>query len=413
MNRRVVVTGMGALTPVGNSVQEFWTSLVEGKSGAGSITHFDAADYATHFACEVKNWHPDPIIDAKDARRMELFTQYGIFAAEEAIRNAGLENDQVDRESVGVIVGSGIGGMNIFMEQCRIIDQKGPRRMNPFFVPMMIGDIAAGQISIRHGFRGPNFGTVSACATSGHAVHTAMRLIQHGETDIMLAGGAEAAINPAGVGGFNAMKAISTRNDAPERASRPFDRDRDGFVIGEGSGILVLEELQHARKRGAKIYAEIIGAGASGDAYHITAPHPEGKGAIRAMKAALKDAGIAPSDIEYINAHGTATDVGDVVETTAIRQVFDSHADRLCVSSNKSMIGHLLGAAGAVELIATILTIRSKVVPPTINLENADPQCDLYYVPNQAEERSVDIAISNTFGFGGHNSTIVVRSFAD
>jgi 3-oxoacyl-[acyl-carrier-protein] synthase II len=413
MKRRVVVTGMGALTPVGNTVKEFWDGLLEGRSGAVPISHFDCTNFATRFACEVKNFSAEPAIDTKEARRMELFTQYAVVAADEAIRDAGLLDSAVDRDGVGVIVGSGIGGLTIFQEQCRVLDQKGPRRMNPFLVPMMIGDIAAGQISIRHGFGGPNFGTVSACSTSGHAIHTATRLIQYGEVDVMVTGGTEGAISPIGVGGFNAMKAISTRNDAPEKASRPFDRDRDGFVMGEGAGILILEELEHARRRGAKIHAEMIGAGASGDAYHITAPHPEGKGATRAMKEALKDAGIAPSQVDYINAHGTATDVGDPIETRAIREVFDSHADKLAVSSTKSMIGHLLGAAGAVELIATILTIRDNTIPPTINLDNPDPECDLYYVPNRAEKRPVNIAISNTFGFGGHNSTLAVRRFTE
>lgn len=413
MKRRVVVTGMGAITPVGNTVKDFWDGLLEGRSGAVPISHFDATNFATHFACEVKDFNPEPTIDPKEARRMELFTQYAVVAADDASRDAGLLDGAVDRDGVGVIVGSGIGGMRIFQEQCRVLDQKGPRRLNPFFVPMMIGDIAAGQISIRHGFRGPNFGTVSACSTAGHAIHTATRLIQYGEVDVMITGGTEGAISPVGVGGFNAMKAISTRNDAPEKASRPFDRDRDGFVMGEGAGILVLEELEHARRRGAKIHAEIIGAGASGDAYHITAPHPEGKGAIRAMKEALKDAGLTPSQVDYVNAHGTATDVGDPIETRAIRDVFGSYADELAVSSTKSMIGHLLGAAGAVELIATILTIRDNIIPPTINLDNPDPECDLYYVPNRSEKRQVDTAISNTFGFGGHNSTIVVRRFTE
>jgi 3-oxoacyl-[acyl-carrier-protein] synthase II len=411
MKRRVVITGMGAITPVGNCVKDYWESIKAGKSGAAPITHFDTTDYATHFACEVKGFNPDSIIDPKEARRMEPFTRYAIVAAEEAVLDAGILNDSIERDNVGVIVGSGIGGMDIFLEQCRIIDKKGPRRMHPFFVPMMIGDIAAGQISIRHGFRGPNFATMSACSTAGHAIHMATRLIEHEEADVMVAGGTEGAISPPGVGGFNAMKALSTRNDAPEKASRPFDRDRDGFVIGEGSGILILEELEHAKKRGAKIYAEIIGAGASGDAYHITAPHPEGKGAVRSMTAALKDAEIAPTEVDYVNAHGTSTDVGDPIETHAIRVVFNTHADSLAVSSTKSMIGHLLGAAGAVELIATVQTICENIIPPTINLENQDPECDLYYVPNRAVERPVNIAISNTFGFGGHNSTIAIRRF--
>jgi 3-oxoacyl-[acyl-carrier-protein] synthase II len=404
--RRVVVTGLGALTPIGNTVSEFWNGLMAGRSGAGPITLIDASPFPTRFACEVKGFDPSPVIDPKEARRMDRFTQFAIMAAHEAVTDAGLTADGVDRTGVGVIVGSGIGGIIVFEEQTRAFIEKGPRRINPFFVPMMISDIACGHISMMYGFHGPNFSVVSACSTAGHATHTSFRLIQAGEADVIVTGGAEAAISNMGLGGFCSMKALSTRNDEPTRASRPFDKDRDGFVMGEGAGILVLEELEHAKARGAKIYAELLGAGASGDAYHITAPHPEGVGARRAMQAAIKDAGIEPSAVDYVNAHGTSTDIGDPIESRAIRSVFGAHADRLAVSSTKSMTGHCLGAAGAVEAIAAIMATRVDMLPPTINLENQDPACDLYYVPNKAEARRVNVALSNCFGFGGHNSSL-------
>jgi 3-oxoacyl-[acyl-carrier-protein] synthase II len=409
MKRRVVVTGMGVVSPVGTGVPVFWEALCSGVSGAGPITLFNPEGFSTTFACEVKNFDSSHVIDPKEARRMERFTQFGLVAAHAALSDAGLLDGIGDglREGAGVIVGSGIGGMQVFEEQCRIFLEKGPRRVSPFFVPMMIPDITAGQISIMFGLHGPNFAVVSACATAGHSLHTALRLIQAGESDIMVAGGTEAPITHMGVCGFNALKAISTRNDEPQRASRPFDRDRDGFVMGEGAAILILEEFEHAQKRGAHIYAEFLGAGASGDAYHITAPHNEGLGARRSMMAALKDAGLSPEQIDYVNAHGTSTDVGDPAETRAVRDVFGPHADKLAVSSTKSMTGHCLGAAGAIEAAVCILATRDDIVPPTINLENQDPACDLYYVPNKAERRKVNVAMSNSFGFGGHNSSVV------
>jgi 3-oxoacyl-[acyl-carrier-protein] synthase II len=400
---------MGVVSPVGIGVPAFWNAICSGVSGAGPITQFDPEGFATTFACEVKNFNPVPIIDPKEVRRMERFTQFGLVAAHEALTDAGLigEGKSEDLSDVGVIFGSGIGGMQVFEEQCKNFFDKGPRRVSPFFVPMMIPDITAGHISIQHGLHGPNFAVVSACATAGHSIHMAMRAIQLGEADMMVTGGTEAPINHMGVAGFNALKALSTRNDEPQKASRPFDKDRDGFVIGEGGGTLILEELEHAKARGAKIYAELLGAGASGDAYHITAPHPEGLGASRSMAAALKDAGIRKEDVIYVNAHGTSTDVGDPAETQALHRAFGDHAEKLAISSTKSMTGHCLGAAGVIEAIATILATRDDILPPTINLDNQDPACDLYYVPNKAEKREVPVGVSNSFGFGGHNSTLV------
>jgi 3-oxoacyl-[acyl-carrier-protein] synthase II len=407
MKPRVAVTGMGVVSSVGTGVPAFWSALTAGVSGAGPITLFDPAGFGTTFACEVKNFDSSPVVDPKEARRMERFTQFGLVAASEALQDAGIAAGAAEAARVGVIVGSGIGGMQVFEDQCRIFIEKGPRRISPFFVPMMIPDITSGQISILFGLRGPNFAIVSACATAGHCIHVAMRLIQSGEADIMVAGGTEAAITHMGVGGFNAARALSTRNDEPQRASRPFDRDRDGFVIGEGAGILILEELGHARRRGARIHAELLGAGASGDAYHVTAPHPEGVGARQAMLTALKEAGIATEELDYINAHGTSTDVGDPAECMAIRSVIGAHADKLAVSSTKSMTGHCLGAAGAIEAIVCIMAAKDDLIPPTINLENQDPTCNVYCVPNQAERRTVRVAMSNSFGFGGHNSALV------
>jgi 3-oxoacyl-[acyl-carrier-protein] synthase II len=409
MKRRVVITGMGVVSPVGSGVSAFWDALCAGVSGAGPITQFDPDGFATTFACEVKDFEPSSIIDPKEARRMERFTQFGIVAAHQALTHAGLLVDGSGKLSdVGVLVGSGIGGMKVFEDQCKIYLEKGPRRVSPFFVPMMIPDITAGHISIMFGLQGPNFAVVSACATAGHSIHVAARLIQACEADVMVAGGTEAPITHMGVSGFNSLKALSTRNDEPQRASRPFDRDRDGFVMGEGAGILVLEELEHAKQRGATIHAELIGMGASGDAYHITAPHAEGAGARIAMEAAFKDAAIRKEDVNYINAHGTSTDVGDPTESKAIRALFGGHADQLAVSSTKSMTGHCLGAAGAIEAIACVMATKTDIVPPTINLDNQDPDCDLYYVPNKAESRIVNVALSNSFGFGGHNSTLMI-----
>ena len=410
MKRRVVVTGMGIVSPIGIGLEAYWDALCKGVSGAARITLFDPEAFPTTFACEVKHFDPSPVVDAKEARRMERFTQLGMVAADHALRDAGLLNDSGKHDvlqNAGVIVGSGIGGMQIFEDQCKVYFDRGPRRLSPFFVPMMIPDITAGRISIQYGLHGPNFAVVSACASAGHAIHMAARLIQAGEADVMLAGGTEAAVTHMAIGGFCAMKALSQRNDEPQRASRPFDKDRDGFVMGEGAGILILEEREFALSRGAHISAELAGSGASGDAYHITAPHNEGAGAKRAMEAALRDAGIRREDVDYVNAHGTSTDVGDPAETRAIRDTFGPHADKLAVSSTKSMTGHCLGAAAAVEAIATILAIQHDILPPTINLEHQDPACDLYYVPNKAERRVVNVGMSNSFGFGGHNSTLI------
>jgi 3-oxoacyl-[acyl-carrier-protein] synthase II len=407
MKPRVAVTGMGVVSSVGTGVPAFWSALTAGVSGAGPITLFDSAGFGTTFACEVKNFDSSAVVDPKEARRMERFTQFGLVAASEALHDAGIAAGAAEAARMGVIVGSGIGGMQVFEDQCRTFIEKGPRRISPFFVPMMIPDITSGQISILFGLRGPNFAIVSACATAGHCIHVAMRLIQSGEADVMVAGGTEAAITHMGVGGFNAARALSTRNDEPQRASRPFDRDRDGFVIGEGAGILILEELEHARRRGARIHAELLGAGASGDAYHVTAPHPEGVGARQAMLAALKEASIATEELDYINAHGTSTDVGDPAECMAIRSVIGAHADKLAVSATKSMTGHCLGAAGAIEAIVCIMAAKDDLIPPTINLENQDPACNVYCVPNHAERRTVRVAMSNSFGFGGHNSALV------
>ncbi|RQV94102.1 beta-ketoacyl-[acyl-carrier-protein] synthase II [bacterium] len=409
MKKRVVVTGMGIVSPVGNDVPAFWESITAGKSGAAPITLFDPADFSTRFACEVKNFELGDILDPKDARRFQRFVLFGLSATQQALEDAKLlKNGEVlDKENVGVIVGSGIGGIQIFEEQTKIFIERGPRRISPFFVPMMISDIVAGQISITYGLSGPNFAVVSACATAGHALHVAKRLIQSGEADVVVSGGSEGAISHLSVGGFGSMKALSTRNDDPAHASRPFDKDRDGFVIGEGAGILILEEYEHAKARGATIHAELIGVGASGDAYHITAPHVDGAGAIRAMKAAMKDAEISVSDINYINAHGTATPPGDAAESRAIHATFKEHTKNLAVSSTKSMTGHCLGAAGSVEAIVSILALKNNILPPTINLDNLDPECDLFVVPNKKVERKIDIVMSNAFGFGGHNSSLI------
>lgn len=410
MKKRVVVTGMGVVSPIGNDVPAFWDSITAGKSGAGPITLFDATEFSTRFACEVKNFElGGDVLDPKEARRFQRFVLFGLSATQQALTDADLlsNGEVIGKENIGVIVGSGIGGIQIFEEQTKVFLERGPRRISPFFVPMMISDIVAGQISITYGFSGPNFAVVSACATAGHAVHVAKRLIESGEADIIISGGSEGAISNLSVGGFGNMKALSTRNDDPLHASRPFDKDRDGFVIGEGAGILVLEEYEHAKARGAKIHAELIGAGASGDAYHITAPHVDGAGAIRAMKSAVSEAAISFTDINYINAHGTATPPGDIAESRAIHATFKEHAKNLAVSSTKSMTGHCLGAAGAVEAIVSILALKNSTLPPTINIENQDPECDLFVVPNRKVEREIDIAMSNAFGFGGHNSSLI------
>lgn len=410
--RRVVVTGMGAVTPIGLTKDEFWSNLLAGASGAGPITQFDASGYDTKFACEVKGFDPLAFMDRKLAQRCDRFTQFAIVAADAALKDAGLDLEKVDRLRGGVIVGSGIGGMWTYHKQQETIwETKGPHRISPFFIPMMISDIAPGRISMRHGLKGPNYATTSACATSSHAIGDAAILIQRGDADFMLTGGAEAAICPMGIGGFNAMKAMSTRNDAPGKASRPFDKDRDGFVMGEGAAILVLEELGHALRRNARIYAELGGIGFTADAHHITEPAPGGEGAVRAMRLAVADAGIQADEVAYINTHGTSTPVGDKAETAAIKTVFGEHAKKMAVNSTKSMIGHLLGAAGAVEAVATVMSVYENKVHPTINYETPDPECDLDYIPNKAQAREVPAAISNTFGFGGHNASILFRKF--
>jgi 3-oxoacyl-[acyl-carrier-protein] synthase II len=410
--KRVVVTGLGALTPIGNTLPEYWQGLKDGKSGAAPITRFDASKFKTQFACEVKNFDIGNFMDRKEARKLDPFAQYAMVVADEAIRDSGLPLNELNPDRVGVIWGSGIGGLLTFQEEVKSFAKgDGTPRFNPFFIPKMIPDLSAGHISIKYGFRGPNFVTVSACASSTNAIYDAFTYIRLGKADIIVTGGSEAAVTEAGVGGFNAMKALSERNDSPETASRPYDKDRDGFVLGEGAGALILEEYEHAKKRGAKIYAEIIGGGMSADAYHITAPHPEGAGIIKVMQHALEDAGIAPSEVDYINTHGTSTPLGDIGEIRAIQHVFGEHAYRMNISSTKSMTGHLLGAAGAIEALACILAIRESVIPPTINHftddDELDPRLNLTF--NKAQQREVKIALSNTFGFGGHNFSILFK----
>lgn len=417
--KRVVVTGLGAITPVGNSVPELWNNLVNGVSGAGPITHFDASLFKTQFACEVKNFDATQYVDRKEARKMDLYAQFAVAVAKEAVNDASLDLEKEDLNKIGVIFGAGIGGIQTFEEEVSnyaLNKEKGPR-FNPFFIPKMISDIAAGQISIMYGFHGPNYATCSACATSTNAIADAFNLIRLGKANIIVSGGAEAAIFPAGVGGFNAMHAISTRNDEPTTASRPFSASRDGFVMGEGGGCLVLEELEHAQARGAKIYAELVGVGMSADAHHLTASHPEGLGAKLVMRNALEDAEMDPSAVDYINVHGTSTPVGDISEAKAIKEVFGDHAFDLNISSTKSMTGHLLGAAGAVEAIACILAIQNGVVPPTINHEEGDNDenidYNLNFTFNKAQTREVNVALSNTFGFGGHNACVIFKKYAE
>ena len=409
--RRVVITGIGAISPLGHTAEETWENLLAGKSGVDYITAFDADKFTTKIAAEVKDYDVTAYFDSKDARKMDAFTQYALIAAREAIKDCGLNLDKEDRDRIGVIVGSGIGGLQTFEQEHTKMVEKGPRRISPFFIPQMISDIAAGYISMEYNLKGPNYSMVSACATSAHTLGTALRTIQYGDADIVVCGGSEAAVSPMGVAGFNAMKALSTRNDEPQKASRPFDLERDGFVMGDGAGIVVLEELEHALARGAKIYAEMAGLGFTADAFHITQPAPGGEGAVRAMRAAIKDAGMQPQDIDYINAHGTSTPYNDKNETAAIKTVFGDLAQKLKVSSTKSMTGHLLGASGAMEMIIATLTIRDSKIPPTINQETPDPECDLDYVPNKAIEMEVNTALSNSFGFGGHNVTLCVKKF--
>jgi 3-oxoacyl-[acyl-carrier-protein] synthase II len=412
--KRVVVTGLGALTPLGNTVSEYWNGLSNGVSGAAPITRFDASKFKTQFACEVKGYNPENYFDRKEARKMDLFTQFAIVASDEAIRDANLEG--VNKDRVGVIWGSGIGGLRTFQEECIAFGRgDGTPRFNPFFIPKMIADSASGNISIKNGFRGPNFITTSACASSSDSIVAAYNYIRLSMADVVVTGGSEAAITEAGIGGFNAIKAMSERNDDPQTASRPYDKDRDGFVLGEGAGALVLEDYEHAKARGAKIYAEIIGGGLSSDAYHITAPDPTGEGVVLVMQNALRDAGIRPEDVDYINTHGTSTPLGDGAEVKAIQKVFGEHAYKLNISSTKSMTGHLLGGAGGIEAVASVLAITHGVVPPTINHFTDDPELDpkLNFTFNKAQTRPVNVALSNTFGFGGHNTSVVFRKIND
>jgi 3-oxoacyl-[acyl-carrier-protein] synthase II len=410
--KRVVVTGLGALTPIGNNIEEYWNGLVNGVSGAAPITYFDTSKFKTRFACELKNFDVQNYLDRKEARKMDKFTQYAMIATDEAVKDANFDLEKINKDRVGVIWGAGIGGLETFQNEClNFAAGDGTPRFNPFFIPKMIADIAPGQISIKYGFRGPNFATVSACASSSNAIIDALNYIRLGYADVMVSGGSEATITIAGIGGFNALQALSTRNDDPATASRPFDKDRDGFVSGEGAGTLILEEYEHAKARGAKIYAEVAGGGLSADAYHITAPHPEGLGAKNVMINCLNNAGLKPEDVDAINMHGTSTPLGDIAESKAITDVFGEHAYNLNINSTKSMTGHLLGAAGAVEAIASILAMKHSIVPPTINHFTDDDQIDskLNLTFNKAQKRTVNVAMSNTFGFGGHNACVLFK----
>lgn len=412
--KRVVVTGLGALTPIGNTAAEYWENLLKGTSGAAPIKQFDASKFKTTFACEVKNFNVEDFIDRKEARKLDQFSQYAMVSASEAMADSKLMESNPNLDRIGVIWGSGIGGLKTFQDEAQnFFAGDGTPKFNPFFIPKMISDIAAGHISIKYGLRGPNYVTVSACASSTNAIIDAFNVIRLGKADAIVTGGSEAAVNEMGMGGFNALKALSTRNDDPTTASRPFDMDREGFVLGEGGGALILEEYEHAVKRGANIYAEVIGGGMSGDAYHMTAPHPDGIGARNVMRAALEDAELTPESVDYINVHGTSTPLGDIAETKAILQVFGEHAYNLNISSTKSMTGHLLGAAGAIEAIACVLAVKNDIVPPTINHFTDDPEIDnrLNFTFNTPQKRTVDVALSNTFGFGGHNTSVIVRKF--
>jgi len=412
--RRIVVTGIGALTPIGNNVETYWNSLINGVSGADMITQFDASKFKTRFACEIKGFDPTEFMDRKEARKLDRFAQIALVASDQAVLDAGITKDNVDHDRVGVIFASGIGGLTTFTEEVtNFVNGDGTPRFNPFFIPKMILDIAAGQISMKHGFRGPNYAVVSACASSTNAIISAMDNLKLGKADIIITGGSEAVIGIAGMGGFNAMKAMSERNDDPKTASRPYDKDRDGFVMGEASGVLVLEELEHAIRRGAKIYCEVVGGGATADAYHLTAPHPEGLGAKNVMNAALRDAGMQANEIDYINTHGTSTPLGDIAEAKAITEVFGEHAYNLNISATKSMTGHCLGAAGVIEAIACIQSVIHDIIPPTINHFTDDPDLDprLNFTFNKAEKRVVNAALSNTFGFGGHNACVIVKKY--
>jgi 3-oxoacyl-[acyl-carrier-protein] synthase II len=409
----VVVTGVGLVTPCGIGIDNVWNNILSGQSGVGPLTRFDTARFDTRFAGEIKEFNPEDYVQPKEVKKMDLFIHYAIAAAHIAVNDAGLDMGQEDAERVGVVVGTGLGGLPTIEKYHSVLLERGPGRITPFFIPMLIANEAPGHIAIQHGFKGPNLCIVTACATGAHSIGEACRIIQYGDADVMVAGGSEANLTPLTVGGFNAMKALSTRNDDPQKASRPFERDRDGFVVAEGSGVLILEELQRAKKRGAKIYAEMVGYGYNGDAYHITAPCPDGDGFIRCIRMALKDAQLSTEDVDYINAHGTSTKLNDYVETLSIKEVFKEKAYRTPISSTKSMTGHLLGAAGAIEAIFSVLSIRDQVCPPTINYENPDPECDLDYVPNTARNHTINVAMSNAFGFGGTNSTLIFRRFTE
>ncbi len=413
MKRRVVVTGLGLLSPVGNDVASTWRALLDGANGAGLITQFDTTNFPVRFGCELKGFDPLQYMDRKEVKRNDVFTQMALAASVQAMADAGLSDGGYDPENTGVIIGSGIGGLKVFEAQHDVYRERGPGKISAFFIPMFIPDMAAGIVSIRFNAKGPNYATGSACATSAHAIGDAYRTIQYGDADVMITGGSEAAITPMAIGGFANMQALSENNENYMHASRPFDKNRDGFVMGEGAGIVILEELEHARRRGARIYAELAGYGMTGDAYHITQPAPEGEGAQRSMRRALRDAGIGPADVQYINAHGTSTPYNDMNETKAIKAVFGEQAYQLHVSSTKSATGHTLGAAGGLEFAICSLAVRDGMLPPTINYETSDPECDLNYVPNKAVEREVDVALSNSFGFGGHNVTLAVRRFRD
>ncbi|MBM3251428.1 MAG: beta-ketoacyl-ACP synthase II [Candidatus Omnitrophica bacterium] len=411
MKKRIVVTGLGIISPVGNNVNDFWQALLEGKSGVGPTTQFDVSDFDSRIAGEVKGFDPLAHFNSKETRRMDKFVQYAVVAAREAAKDAGLDFEKLDRNRLGVLVGSGIGSLHTVEKEYENFLKYGPKKFSPFMIPLLIVNEAAGHISMDLKAKGPNSCVATACASGSHAIGDAFRILQHGDADIMFCGGTESCITPLGLGGFCALKALSTRNDQPQKASRPFDRERDGFVMAEGAGIVVLEELEHAKKRKARIYAECVGYGLSADAYHITAPDPDGDGASRAMNMALSDAGVNPEEVGYINAHGTSTQLNDKVETMAIKKSFGAHAKKLAVSSIKSMTGHLLGAAGGVEFVTCVLAIRDNVLPPTINYEHPDPECDLDYVPNKARKTKVDVVMSNSLGFGGHNATLLVRKF--
>jgi len=411
MSKRVVITGMAAITPLGTGVDKFWGNMLAGKSGIGTITRFDASAFPTRIAGEVKDFDPSLYMDKKEARRMDRFTQFAVAGAGMALSDAKIDMENLQKDRVGVVLGSGIGGMETLEDTARVLHEKGPGRVSPFFVPMMIGNMAAGQVAIAMGVTGPNITVVTACASATNAIGESFKMIERGVVEVVITGGTEASITPLALAGFCSMKALSTNNDEPAKASRPFDAKRDGFVMGEGTGIIILESLEHAQKRGAAIYAEIIGYGSSADAYHITAPAPGGVGMAKAMREALNDAGIKPEDVDYINAHGTSTDFNDKYETMAIKTVFGEHARELAVSSTKSMTGHLLGAAGGIELVATALAVKNDQVPPTINYENPDPDCDLDYVPNKARKLKVNYAMSNSFGFGGQNATVLIGKY--